>query len=74
MDYIWGNISLALGALLISVFVGWVWGTGAAIEELQQGAGDTFTGTGPAIWSGFLKYVCPVVIATILGAILFGVI
>ena len=74
MDFIWGNISLALGALLISVFVGWVWGTGAAIEELQQGAGGTFTGTWPSIWAGFLKYVCPVVIATILGAILFGVI
>jgi NSS family neurotransmitter:Na+ symporter len=74
MDYIWGNISLALGALLISVFVGWVWGTGQAVEELQQGAGDTFTGTWPSIWAAFLKYVCPVVVAAILGAILFGVI
>jgi NSS family neurotransmitter:Na+ symporter len=74
MDYIWGNISLALGALLISIFVGWIWGTGQAIEELQQGAGDTFTGTPVAVWSAFLKYVCPVVIAAILGGILFGVI
>jgi len=74
MDFIWGNISLALGALLISVFVGWIWGTGQAVEELQQGAGDTFTGTWPAIWGGFLKYLCPIVIAAILGSILFGVI
>ncbi len=74
MDFIWGNISLALGALLISVFVGWVWGTGQAVDELQQGAGDTFTGTWPSIWGSFLKYVCPVVIAAILGSILFGVI
>jgi len=70
MDFIWGNISLALGALLISVFVGWVWGTGQAVEELQQGSGETFTGVWPSIWSGFLKYVCPVVIAAILGSIL----
>lgn len=69
MDYIWGNISLALGALLISVFVGWSWGTGRAIEELQQGSGDTFTGIAPKIWSIFLQYVCPVVIAIILGNI-----
>jgi len=74
MDFIWGNISLALGALLISVFVGWVWGTGQAIEELQQGAGDTFTGAFASTWAVFLKYVCPVVIATILGGIVFGVI
>jgi NSS family neurotransmitter:Na+ symporter len=74
MDFIWGNISLALGALLISVFVGWIWGPGQAVEELQQGAGDTLTGTWPAIWGGFLKYLCPIVIAAILGSILFGVI
>jgi len=74
MDFIWGNISLALGALLISVFVGWVWGTGQAIEELRQGSGSTFTGVAPAVWSAFLKYICPVVIAVILGGIVFGVI
>lgn len=72
MDYIWGNISLALGALLISIFVGWVWGTGQAIEELQQGADDMFTGIAASTWSVFLKYVCPLVIAAILGGILFG--
>ncbi len=74
MDFIWGNFSLALGALLISVFVGWVWGAGRAIEELQQGAGNTFTGSLATLWSIFLKYVCPLVIAVILGDILFGII
>jgi NSS family neurotransmitter:Na+ symporter len=74
LDFIWGNISLALGALLISVFVGWVWGTGRAVEELQQGDEDLFTGTFVSTWIFFLKYVCPVVIAAILGGILFGVI
>jgi NSS family neurotransmitter:Na+ symporter len=65
MDYIWGNVSLALGALLISVFVGWVWGTGQAVEELQQGSGNFFTGTTVTVWTAFLKYICPVVIAII---------
>lgn len=74
MDFIWGNISLALGALLISIFVGWIWGTGQAVEELQQGSGEFFTGTTVAIWTAFLKYVCPVVIAAILGSIMFGII
>jgi len=74
MDYIWGNISLALGALLLSIFVGWVWGAGNAIDELQQGGGDFFTGSVTTLWTVFLKYICPLVIATILGAIVLGVI
>ena len=24
MDFIWGNLSLAIGAMLLSVFVGWI--------------------------------------------------
>jgi NSS family neurotransmitter:Na+ symporter len=65
MDYIWGNVSLALGALLISIFVGWVWGTGQAVEELQQGSEDFFEGALAQTWVFFLKYVCPIVIAII---------
>jgi NSS family neurotransmitter:Na+ symporter len=65
MDYIWGNVSLALGALLISVFVGWVWGAGQAVEELQQGAEGMFEGGMAQTWVVFLKYVCPLVIAVI---------
>ena len=74
MDYIWGNLSLALGALLLSVFVGWIWGTDGAIAELQEGAGDTFTGGLVSVWRFAIKFVCPIVIAVIFGAILFGVI
>lgn len=74
MDYIWGNLSLALGALLLSIFVGWIWGAQSAIEELQQGAGTTFSGGLVSVWRFAIKFVCPLVIAVIFGAILFGVI
>jgi NSS family neurotransmitter:Na+ symporter len=74
MDYIWGNVSLALGALLISIFVGWVWGTGRAVEELQQGSDDLFTGALAQTWVVFLKYVCPIVIAIIFVAKVMGTI
>lgn len=70
MDFIWGNISLALGALLISIFVGWVWGTKNAEEELAQGS--TLGSTVLRFWSIFLKYVCPIVIFIVLLNI-FGV-
>lgn len=66
MDYIWGNVSLALGALLISIFVGWVWGATQAVEELQQGSDDLFAGWLATTWIFFLKYVSPIVIAIIL--------
>jgi NSS family neurotransmitter:Na+ symporter len=74
MDYIWGNLALALGALLLSIFVAWVWGTRQAVEELQVGADGMFSGTLVSVWTFFLKFVCPLVIAIIFGAIALGVI
>lgn len=72
MDFIWGNISLALGALLLSIFVGWIWGTGNALEELEQGSEGMLTAPVAKTWSFFLKYVCPLFIAAILAGIITG--
>lgn len=38
MSFLFGDFSLTLGALLISIFVGWVWGADKAVAELLQGA------------------------------------
>jgi NSS family neurotransmitter:Na+ symporter len=65
MDFIWGNISLALGALLLSVFVGWIWGRRGPEAELRSGA-DGLDPVHVHLWWFFLKYVCPVVIFAIL--------
>ncbi|HKI83187.1 MAG TPA: sodium-dependent transporter [Candidatus Krumholzibacteria bacterium] len=64
MDFIWGNISLALGGLLLSVFVGWIWGVKRAGEELKLGSG--ITDRGIAFWGVFIRYICPVVIFVVL--------
>jgi NSS family neurotransmitter:Na+ symporter len=69
MDFIWGNISLGMGALLLSIFVGWVWGSDQAIAELQQGSGNMFTGGLATAWSIFLKFICPFFIVIILANI-----
>lgn len=64
VDYLFGNISLALGALLLSVFVGWVWGAKHAAAELSQG--------NPAFarWAGFwgfiIRFLAPLFIFIIL--------
>lgn len=64
MDMIWGQISLALGALLLSIFIGWVWGVDEAAAEIEQGSRG-FGRLAP-VWGFFLRYVCPVVIAIVL--------
>lgn len=38
MDNLASNWLLPLGGLLISVFVGWVWGTRKAVEEIRHGS------------------------------------
>jgi NSS family neurotransmitter:Na+ symporter len=65
MDTIWGNISLALGALLLCVFAGWVWGVADAAAEIRSGAG-TFAPGAAQVWGMFIKYVCPLVILVVL--------
>ncbi len=64
MDFIWGNFSLALGAFLLSIFVGWIWGGSKALAELRAGTGHfTWQGEG---WLLIIKFICPIVIAIIL--------
>jgi NSS family neurotransmitter:Na+ symporter len=37
MDFFFGNVALAVGALLICIFVGYVWGVKKAIQEVYSG-------------------------------------
>jgi NSS family neurotransmitter:Na+ symporter len=64
MDFFWGNVSLAVGACLLSVFVGWVWGIAAAGLELRTGS--RMAETTIRIWGFFLRWICPVVIFIVL--------
>jgi len=70
MSFIWGDFSLAFGALLLSIFVGWIWGAPRAAEELQQGS-EFFART-KGIWIFMIRYFIPVVIFLIL-LNLFGI-
>ena len=65
MDFLFGNLSLSLGGLLLAILVGWVWGTRKASEELVLGAGPWYATLAPG-WSFMLKYVCPLIIALVL--------
>lgn len=64
-DIIFGNISLSVGALLISLFVGWKWGIKHALDEM-----DNFEmGT---VWSALIRFACPLAIGAVLATYLAG--
>jgi NSS family neurotransmitter:Na+ symporter len=64
MDFIWGNLSLAIGAMLLSIFVGWVWGSAKAAAEIQMGS--RMGRLGVRTWGFFVRWVCPIVILLVL--------
>jgi len=64
MDFIWGNLSLAIGAMLLSVFVGWLWGVDSAGAEMRQGSSMGLAGV--RVWGFFVRFVCPVLIFIVL--------
>ena len=70
MDWIFGNLMLAIGALFIALFVGWVWKTENAVKEIASGYPDVFKIKGTL--SFMLKYLCPVMIAILLIYLLYS--
>ena len=63
MATVWNNWALPIGGLLISVFVGWVWGAENAIAELTAEGQHL-----PAarLWAFLIRYVCPLAIIFII--------
>jgi len=64
MSFAFGTFSLAFGAFMLSIFVGWVWGVDKASEEILQGS-HTFVRT-KTLWSIMIQYVIPLVIFVLL--------
>ncbi len=64
MSFLFGDLSLALGAFLLCIFVGWVWGADRAAEELKSGS-KHFTKISK-IWQISIKYIIPITIFIIL--------
>lgn len=64
MSFLWGDFSLALGAFLLSIFVGWVWGAENAAREIESGS--PFFAKSKPIWIFMIRYFIPIVIFMIL--------
>ncbi len=60
---IFGQYALVVGALLISIFIAWVWGVRPAGEEVRANDGRFPLGR---LWSFLIRYVAPLAIVAIL--------
>lgn len=63
MATVWNNWALPIGGLLISIFVGWVWGAENAIAELTA-EGQRLPAA--RLWAFLIRYVCPLAILFII--------
>ncbi|MFI3115076.1 MAG: sodium-dependent transporter [Clostridia bacterium] len=62
MEYLTDNLLIPLTALFVCIFVGHIWGTTNAIEEIKVGSEFKMQKT----WVFSIKYICPIAIAVIL--------
>jgi NSS family neurotransmitter:Na+ symporter len=62
MAIVWNDFALPIGGFLLAIFVGHVWRTDKAIEELNIG------GRMPAapLWAFLVRWVCPIAIGMII--------
>lgn len=64
MDFLWGNLSLAVGSLLLCLFAAWVWGLDKAVAEISSSS-RLFPRLAP-IWRIAVRWFAPLCILAIL--------
>lgn len=71
MDFVFGTVAVVVVCLFLSLYTGWGQRTKDYVLELADGA-PSFNGLPGKLWTIFIKYVCPIVIALMVMD-LFGV-
>ena len=56
------NVGLPVGGLMICLFLGFVWKTQPALDEIEKGRPGTLTGAFGRLWPTFIKFFCPILI------------
>lgn len=62
-DYIFNNLGLPIGGLLMCIFVGFVWKTDSAISEMEHGFEGIKQTLFAKVWPVFIWIICPAAIA-----------
>ncbi len=55
-------------ALMFCLFGGWVWNRNSKLKELEQGFPEFRQSTFGKIWPWYVKFVCPILVATVIWA------
>jgi len=63
MDFLFANISLAVGSLFIAIFVAYIWGIKKALQEIESGLPHFRL---RSVWAVSLKFLTPIAIVVIL--------
>lgn len=66
LDFIFSDIGLPLGGLFIAIFLGYFWKIENAKLELTDGFKNIDNHWFMGVWTIFIKYICPILIALIL--------
>ncbi|WP_286296066.1 sodium-dependent transporter [Vibrio apostichopi] len=57
-----------VAALMFCLFGGWVWSRASKVKELEQGCPDFQLGWFGKVWPMYVKFVCPILVATVIWA------
>lgn len=63
MDFLFGNVALMVGGLLIAIFVSWRMGMAVAKDEIEKGRGSFSLFR---VWAILIRYLCPIAVVVIL--------
>lgn len=66
---LWGNYSLTIGAFLLCVFVGWVWGVDKSVASMEISGHKL---KGHQLFSFLIRFVCPIAVLIVLSYIVRG--
>jgi len=72
IDFIFSVIGLPLGGLLICIFLAYFWKTENAKIEIKKGYKNIDNSLFWPVWKIFIKYICPALIALVLGSTILG--
>ena len=57
-----------IAALMFCLFGGWVWSRASKVKELEKGCPDFQLGWFGKVWPMYVKFVCPILVATVIWA------
>ncbi|MEX0894533.1 MAG: sodium-dependent transporter [Balneolaceae bacterium] len=71
--FIFNEIGLPLGGLMICLFLGWFWKTENAMLEMKNGFDNLEEHWIAGFWVIFIRYICPVLIGIVLISTLWNI-